>query len=589
MPEVGALPVACARLLHWLRERPALSHLAATLPQRTTLAALCTVLVEQGRVALLRDLKGLGVTALADRQRFANYLTRTARSDGADTASEDANPQDVDAKTQDQTLLTLKEQGNALLAQGDARAALEAYEATLCTEEGHDAEHLLRSNISLALLQLGETERAAAAAEECISLKPDWPKGHFRRGAALAAAGHTESATACFETASRLTLGGAQWRQLQREIERCLARGPLSGVTRQRTAVVPIEPPRYSPLDPMLREHLLREGYAVVRAAVEGQELLELRRLLWDYLAREGGMQRGQPQTWGGERASRIGPLHLGLVTWGSAGQSEFLWRARCVPAVAAAFETAWGGTSSLPMLTSFDGAVVFRPPQIDLSWRTKPALEWLHVDQGATKRGMCGIQGQLLLWDQGVASGGLVCIPRSHVLHDQLVGPHRQADFVAIEPNDARMAGLDDARLICAHAGDLVLWDSRCVHASCPADPDAPLPCEEAEEVEGVRGCPRLARAAAMICMVPAEQALAEQPRLAAERAHLVNCGATTTHWPQELTVVSSGGGAPPGAPQRCDSLGAEARALVRGEHCPGRSRWRSVERSRAALMEMN
>ena len=569
-----------SELLRWLHERPALSHLASALSRQTTFDALSTILVREGRVALLRDLKRFGVTSLADRQRFANYLTRSVRDDGADHWITGAATSQAP---------TLKEQGNALYAQGEVAAALEAYEAALFAEEGRGAEHLLHANISFALLQLGETERAADAAQACISLRPDWHKGHFRQGAALAAAGCGEAAAACFETASRLTLGGPQWRQLQREIDRCMARGPLCGVSPQRTSVVPLEPPRFAPLDPMVREHLLREGYVVVRGGVEGEALLELRRLLWAHLAHEGGMQRGAPETWGGERASRIGPAHLGLVTWGSVGQSDFLWRARVAPAVGAAFETAWGGAGGLAMLTSFDGAVVFRPPQYDSSWRTKAALEWLHVDQGATKRGMCGIQGQLLLWDQGVASGGLVCVPRSHLRHDSLVGPHRQADYVAIDANDARLAGLDDARLICARAGDLVLWDSRCVHASCPADMEAPLPREEDDELEGVRGRPRLARAAAMICMVPAGPALAKRPRLAAERSRLVDSGATTTHWPQDLTVVSSGEGAPPGAPLRCDSLVAEARALVRGEHCNGRSRWRAEERSRTALMEMN
>jgi hypothetical protein len=282
-------------------------------------------------------------------------------------------------------------------------------------------------------------------------------------------------------------------------------------------------------------------------------------------------MRRGRAETWGD--TSFPGPPRLGLATWGDIGQSELMWRARCLPRVGAAFEAAWGLASGDGMLVSFDGAIVFRPPQISSAWRSRPALEWLHVDQGATKRGMVGVQGALLLYPQDGGSGGFACIPGSHQRHGSLVREHRHKDFVQFKADDVRLEGLGDVRLICAAAGDLVLWDSRCVHASQPADAAAPLPLDEAFEESA--GVPRLARAACLISMVPAAPYITDTSGqdLVKARARIVEQSITTTHWPQETVHVSQGESA--SRTGLLARLSPMARALVFGERCEHRRRF--------------
>ena len=292
-------------------------------------------------------------------------------------------------------------------------------------------------------------------------------------------------------------------------------------------------------------------------------------------------MRRGDAESWGDEHF--CGPAQLGLLTWGAVGHSEFMWRARTEPRLCAAFETAWGLEGGAPLLTSFDGAALFRPPQLQPAWATRPALEWLHVDQGAGKRGMVALQGQLLLWDQDAASGGLCVVPRSHLLHDELVpavmGNH---DYVQFDANDPRLGGLGDARVVCAQAGDLILWDSRTVHASSPADPAAPLLTEKPTEDEGGGGSgpprPRPTRAVAFICMVPAAAHLENHAQLAAQRAELVARACTTTHWPFETRMVSQGAEGS-GVGNSAAGLSPAARALVAGTPCEVRRRWRAAQ----------
>ena len=344
----------------------------------------------------------------------------------------------------------LKQLGNQLLADGNLRGAVDAYRRALdaapspAQEADSSAAATVHANLSLALLRLGEAATAAEAARTSIELRPAWAKAHYRLGMALLHLGDrasTREAVACFRLAGERCANAREHREVALAMDRAMAAGggcgggeadgddhagnhAGAGATPRlpRRRVEPLtDPLRIPPSERSeLRAHLQREGYVVVSECADASQLGMLRRLLWAHLESSTPMVRGRPETWG--RGQFPGPAHLGLQTWGGVGQSEVMWRARCLPRVGAAFEAAWGLEGGAPMLTSFDGLALFRPPQVDGSWATRRALEWLHVDQGSTKRGMVGVQGALLLYDQNQHTGGFVCIPRSHQRHEQLV-----------------------------------------------------------------------------------------------------------------------------------------------------------------------
>ncbi|KDD74639.1 hypothetical protein H632_c1165p1 [Helicosporidium sp. ATCC 50920] len=60
----------------------------------------------------------------------------------------------------------------------------------------------MRSNRSVALLQLNKVTKALADAETSIDLQPDWHKAHFRRGAALEGMGRLDEALSAFRDAA---------------------------------------------------------------------------------------------------------------------------------------------------------------------------------------------------------------------------------------------------------------------------------------------------------------------------------------------------------------------------------------------------
>lgn len=274
------------------------------------------------------------------------------------------------------------------------------------------------------------------------------------------------------------------------------------------------EPPRFALADPAWIEHLHEEGYAVVRSALDEQELGKAQELLWSFLEEAGGWRRGCPETWTDESLQRFASLSTGIVHGAGVGQSELQWFVRTRPSVRGAFERIW---DTKELLSSFDGANVFRPWHSGAFPRTLGG--WFHVDQGPTKRGRQAVQGLVALTEQGPRTGGLVVIPGSQKRHDELVAKvSNPSDFVAVSEDSAVRREGARPRLVACEPGDLVLWDSRCVHCNGPAFLPPTCPADE------------LLRAVSYVCMTPkacaTEQALEERRRAYELRT-------TTSHWP--------------------------------------------------------
>lgn len=340
---------------------------------------LDTILQGNDTRALHIALKELGVVPLGKRLELAGAL----RSAATPSASQRAY---------------LKNEGNGHAARGDLSKAIDAYERALTLsdddDEGKVLTAALHSNLSTVLRKAKRFEDAARAALGAIEAQPTWAKGHFRHGLAKFDLGDASAAHKSLERAHELCIADRERHEVAVALEKlAAAHDPAGKALRGEACDVaspPATPRKLVPLERpdrihvheggRVREHLLREGYVVVAGAADDAELKTLRELLWRHLESASPMRRGKPETWSSE--GYPGPAHLGLATWGQVGQSEVLWRARCLPRVGAAFEAAWGVEAGAPLLVSFDGLALFRPPQINSEWSSRPALEWLHVRQ---------------------------------------------------------------------------------------------------------------------------------------------------------------------------------------------------------------
>ena len=258
-----------------------------------------------------------------------------------------------------------------------------------------------------------------------------------------------------------------------------------------RVFVMP-EPPRFDIASEEgrhgLHNHLAQHGFAIAAATATRDEIDALHSSLWDFLEAVPGtsVRRNDADTWAGP--DWLPDAMSGIVSGHGIGQAAVMWQARTLPKVRATFAGIWG-TSVDELLTSFDGANAFRPWSENgrPEWRT--AGGWYHVDQGLSKSGCHCVQGLLTLTDATYHTGGLVVVPGSHLQHDDLcrrnahLHDHGGRDFLPVPITDPLLS--NGALLVCARAGDLILWDSRTVHCNAPG-------CDPSFEVLGPQGVPQ-------------------------------------------------------------------------------------------------
>lgn len=377
------------------------------------------------------------------------------------------------------------------------------------------------------------------------------------------------------------------------DLHKLLKGNPLSKDQHDLTAgvvhVTAVHPPRFNletERDDFLK-YLDEHGYAVVARVADDQAVQTAKSLMWDYLESipNTNVKRNDVTSWG-LKGDWLPSETNGILHGFGIGQSDFMWHLRLLPPVKAAFSAIWNTDD---LLVSFDGANAFRPWKYDSSWLT--AGGWYHVDQNATKQesiGRCCIQGLVTLTDATEDTGGLVVISGSHTEHTPMCQRSEIAksngDFVPVPVGDPVLD--KGASLICALAGDLILWDSRTVHCNSPsltalaaaaavADSDQKLNPEvdkerpvsaRASEATHESSQWELIRQVGYVCMMPAK--FASQEVLLKRQDAFVN-NISLSHWPHKMAMA---GHAIPDTPQKDPtSISKEQRALIGYDRQPG------------------
>lgn len=272
-------------------------------------------------------------------------------------------------------------------------------------------------------------------------------------------------------------------------------------------------------LEKML-EYLNTHGYAVVKGVASPEDIAKAKDNFWTFWEKEqfrGPLDRNDMSTWSNWMANSATGI---LATSRQANHNDFLWETRLLPTVRRVFASIW---DSNDLIVSYDAGGVFRPWKYNIRWLTNGG--WWHVDQNAARgphrQGRVTVQGLVTYYDATAETGGLCVIPGSHLQHNEVCErapmARAQVDFLMI-PADEPVLRSAEPTLICAKAGDLILWDSRTVHCNTPAlhmaayhanllnkgaaakvvDEPLPPPGQAAE----------LLRLVAYVCMVPASHA---------------------------------------------------------------------------------
>lgn len=206
-------------------------------------------------------------------------------------------------------------------------------------------------------------------------------------------------------------------------------------------------------------DQLQNHGYVVIRGVGSPEQVAEAKELLWQGIEeRHKDTDRKVPQTW-------KFPLNSpGIVPW--LAQSAGAWAVRGWPSLKRVFQQIWKAED---LIVSMDCVLVWKPWWIEdakASWI--PETEGLHLDQNPfSKPGFECVQGMVPLLPVTEASGGLRVVPDSHL----------DSSKEAFKRSHSHMRGAGDwcpcneralreqAVLLLASPGDLILWDSRTIH----------------------------------------------------------------------------------------------------------------------------
>lgn len=219
-------------------------------------------------------------------------------------------------------------------------------------------------------------------------------------------------------------------------------------------------------------QHLDEFGYTVVTKVADKENIDVTKKMFWDFWEKEefrGPLNRNDTKTWNNWMANGATGI---LINSRGANHNDFLWSARTLPKVKESFVKIWDDDE---LIVSYDAGGVFRPWSQNIHWLTNGG--WWHVDQNWTKgehrQGRVTVQGLVTYYDATAETGGLCVIPKSHTHHEEVCkrapSARMKHDYVSVQRDDPVLQ-TEQAVLVCARAGDLILWDSRTVHCNTPA-----------------------------------------------------------------------------------------------------------------------
>jgi len=286
------------------------------------------------------------------------------------------------------------------------------------------------------------------------------------------------------------------------------------------------QPPRFALDDTESYLSFLDEhGFVVIANVLSSDEVQEAKGLIWDWMEGLGsGIDRNDINTWINKNWPSKARFGTGVIHTCGVGQSDAQWYIRTRPPVREVFENIW---NTKELLTSFDGFAAWRPwhaNEVASQWKTSSS--WFHVDQNpATNVGKECFQAQVTLTSATPQTGGFTCIPGSHKMFPEFHEPFKKCNqklwrlnFKGIRKHPVQKM---DRIQVCCEAGDMIVWDSRTMHAStCAFEEPNTSPNE-------------LLRCTSFICMTPRLQSLTES--FLGKRAAAVSNYVTTSHVPYE------------------------------------------------------
>ena len=301
-----------------------------------------------------------------------------------------------------------------------------------------------------------------------------------------------------------------------------------------------------------LKYHLENFGFVVIKDVLNKDECTRALDLAWDYVeaASEAEkflqtpkdfhsddlrtpVRREETDTYKSKYFPRSAEGKI-FPFYGS-GHSSFMWYLRSRPLVQEIFAKIHGVTKD-KLITSLDGFIL---------WNTLDSREsldkgWFHIDQNPESE-LKGpsLQGLVNLLPVTSETGGNVLVCGSHYLfpdnytqnvqdglfYEDRLREIKGDDWLEIDPNDDFLFQSGSVITCLLNPGDVLIWDSRTVHCSCPG---------ERKVLESSMS--GLVRAAGLVNMIPRKRC-SQVNRI--DRLHAIKCSRTLTHRPDKAAKL--------------------------------------------------
>lgn len=174
---------------------------------------------------------------------------------------------------EDLILINLRARGNLLFQEGNISEAIAVYSKALDIDS---TNHLLLGNRSHALFKRGEFKKALVDAEAAIAERPDWPKGYFRKAAALQKLNEQEEAFKAYYHC--LILEGGNNKPVRNQLTKLLYELLEKNTTVNNLRAIDQKDKlgRFSCSEPNLREYNCKSREEIPRETSECAEIIVL-------------------------------------------------------------------------------------------------------------------------------------------------------------------------------------------------------------------------------------------------------------------------------------------------------------------------
>lgn len=277
--------------------------------------------------------------------------------------------------------------------------------------------------------------------------------------------------------------------------------------------------------------HLDEKGFVVIKEIAKPEDVCHATNCLWRDIEANFGANQNDIKSWDNIPTGSAGILSRCLP------QSEGAWHIRALDRAKETFSYIWNTDD---LIVSMDSVLLWLPWWKNPVWR--PVTEGLHIDQNPFfKPERCCVQGMIPLIDVTEKTGGLEVVPYSHLptARDEFKARHlkyerRPADWCPLNSGDPLG---NEAQLIKAKAGDMILWDSRLLHGGKVGIRQYANEGQKSESIFSSSERPELARLSITVCMTPRSFATLD---ILKRRKRGYENGHTFTHWPHEARITS-------------------------------------------------